>query len=60
MERWLSGRKRLIANPLYILFVPRVRIPLSPILLKLKSHILNLFYFNKLKYDSKLVFYAAI
>ena len=30
MERWPSGRKRRIANPLYNLFVPRVRIPLSP------------------------------
>lgn len=29
-ERWLSGLKRQIANPLYELFVPRVRIPLSP------------------------------
>lgn len=32
-ERWLSGLKRRIANPLYELFVPRVRIPLSPLLL---------------------------
>ncbi|KAJ6805185.1 hypothetical protein M6B38_382150 [Iris pallida] len=30
-ERWLSGLKRQIANPLYELFVPRVRIPLSPL-----------------------------
>lgn len=30
LERWPSGRKRRIANPLYKLFVPRVRIPLSP------------------------------
>jgi hypothetical protein len=29
-ERWLSGLKRRIANPLYELFVPRVRIPLFP------------------------------
>ena len=29
-ERWLSGLKRWIANPLYELFVPRVRIPLFP------------------------------
>lgn len=32
-ERWLSGLKRRIANPLYELFVPRVRIPLFPFLL---------------------------
>ena len=31
VERWLSGRKRQIANLLYKFFVPRVRIPLSPI-----------------------------
>ena len=30
MEGWLSGLKRLIANPLYTSRVPRVRIPLSP------------------------------
>ena len=29
-ERWLIGLKRRIANPLYELFVPRVRIPLFP------------------------------
>lgn len=29
-ERWLSGLKRRIANPLYNFFVPRVRIPLFP------------------------------
>ena len=32
-ERWLSGLKRRIANPLYELFVPRVRIPLFPVAL---------------------------
>ena len=31
-ERWLSGLKRRIANPLYEFFVPRVRIPLFPFL----------------------------
>ena len=31
-ERWLSGLKRRIANPLYELIVPRVRIPLFPLM----------------------------
>ena len=29
-ERWLSGRKRRIANPMYESIVPRVRISSSP------------------------------
>ena len=28
-ERWLSGRKRQIANLLYYFLIPRVRIPFS-------------------------------
>jgi hypothetical protein len=29
-ERWLSGRKRRIANPMYDYIIPRVRISSSP------------------------------
>jgi len=31
LEKWLSGRKRQIANLLYHFLIPRVRIPFSPI-----------------------------
>ena len=31
LERWPRGLKRRIANPLYNSYVPRVRIPLSPL-----------------------------
>lgn len=33
LERWPRGLKRRIANPLYKFYVPRVRIPLSPLLI---------------------------
>ena len=54
-ERWLSGLRRLIANPLYDFFVPRVRIPLSPKVFRFHSlyvtRILNLqiLFFNHVK-----------
>ena len=50
-ERWPRGLKRRIANPLYKSYVPRVRIPLSPLTQKIDkitgkklSVIINIYY----------------
>ena len=40
-ERWLSGRKRRIANPMYESIVPRVRISSSPIFMLIITYIID-------------------